>query len=102
MTEAKVSIGRIQKFLQTPEHEVEALAIEDDSDVDSASARDSDYAITLSNVTCHWNYDGFGPVGDPEKVVYDPHLIMALNNISANFEEGQLTCILGGEYRSEK
>ena len=89
MTEAKVSVGRIQKFLQTPEHGIQVPAIND------SSAN----VITLSNATCHWNYDGnghtFSSRGDPEEVDYDPHLIMALDNINANFDEGTLTCILG-------
>ncbi len=91
MTEAKVSIGRIQKFLQTPEHRIEVPAI-NDSDVSSTTV------ITLSNATCYWNYDGnptFSSRGDPEDVDYNPHLIMALDNINANFAAGQLTCILG-------
>eukprot|EP00985_Skeletonema_marinoi_P017655 scaffold9736_cov144-Skeletonema_marinoi.AAC.24 len=104
VTEAKVSVGRIQRFLQTPEHRIEVRPI-------NASTPCSTTVITLSNVTCHWNYDGNGLLvekelqsfsdstdgahGDPEKVDYYPHLIMALDNINANFAEGQLTCILG-------
>ena len=77
----------------------------------NASTPSSTTVITLSNVTSHWNYDGNGLLvekelqsfsdstdgahGDPENVDYDPHLIMALDNINANFAEGQLTCILG-------
>ena len=92
VTEAKVSVRRIQNFLQCPEHEVEVLTF-------NPSDASSPTVITLSNATCHWNYEGNGPKlssrDDPEKVDYDPHLIMALHNINTNFAEGQLTCILG-------
>lgn len=90
VTEAKVSVGRIQNFLQIPEHEVEVPTIDD-------SSASSAIAITLSNVTCHWNGKSDPKIsrGDPEEVDYDPSLIMALDNITANFEVGQLTCVLG-------
>jgi ABC-type multidrug transport system fused ATPase/permease subunit len=93
VSEAKVSVSRIQKYLQTPEHEVEVPSLEEYGDDD----KNKNIAIILSNATCHWNYDGNGSalMGDPEEAVYAPHLIMALNNINAKFEEGQLTCVLG-------
>ena len=85
-----MSVSRIQRFLQSPEHESEVLPFNPSDD-------NSTTVITLSNATCHWNYDGqkISPREDPEIVNYDPNLIMALDNISVTFAEGQLTCILG-------
>eukprot|EP00980_Cylindrotheca_fusiformis_P029799 scaffold23877_cov230-Cylindrotheca_fusiformis.AAC.1 len=87
VSEAYVSISRIQNFLEFPERpERESSGIEEGS-----------VAISMDDVTCHWNhvikiskltikeFEEAESSGAPA----------ALSNISIDFHQGQLTCIIG-------
>jgi ATP-binding cassette subfamily C (CFTR/MRP) protein 4 len=97
VSECWVSIGRIQKFLESPELETKTKAplLGDDS---------NDDAMVISNATCHWNIRRSTPIsmiptnttGEENSDEFESAgLIVALNNINLEFAVGQLTCIIG-------
>lgn len=106
VSECFVSIARIQRFLETPELEKRNAPLpllEND---------DSNAAIIASKVTCHWNSSGrnsralttassaSNSINDIHNDVEMKHmesfgLILALDDISVEFDRGTLTCIIG-------
>ena len=102
MSEANVSISRIQKFLETRElSSTEVPIIGNDSDRT---------AIVVSRATCHWNSSGTSseePASlkslsyssssdDIENNAFDSTgLAVALSNVNLSFDMGALTCIIG-------
>ena len=101
VSEAKVSVGRIQKFLETPELSSPQVPLI--GNVNKGAA------IVVSQATCHWNNNGSANVsivsaeqsssassGDIANVVFDSTgLVVALDNVNLDFCMGTLTCIIG-------
>jgi ABC-type multidrug transport system fused ATPase/permease subunit len=96
LSECTVSMGRIQRFIESP-----ILSSSRDDLVDC----NSDSAITVSNVTCLWDSDVIVPLITKSTVSNDDiedrvqtgnGLMVALDKINLEFELGQLTCIIGG------
>eukprot|EP00578_Thalassiosira_sp_NH16_P018260 CAMPEP_0181116794 /NCGR_PEP_ID=MMETSP1071-20121207/22145_1 /TAXON_ID=35127 /ORGANISM="Thalassiosira sp., Strain NH16" /LENGTH=1366 /DNA_ID=CAMNT_0023201071 /DNA_START=81 /DNA_END=4182 /DNA_ORIENTATION=+ len=100
VSECWVSISRIQKFLETPELDRNIgtpLLAEDDNSA----------AIIASEVTCHWNGNGrrrststvssgHSSKADLESKPMDTFgLIVALNEVTVEFDMGSLTCVIG-------
>ena len=89
MSECYVSIGRIQKFLESPELEKDIEMLED---------KDSQCAIKVSNVTCHWNTpraESISTVEDADEPLTTAGLAVALDKVNIEFNLGDLTCIIG-------
>ncbi|CAJ1947757.1 unnamed protein product [Cylindrotheca closterium] len=90
VSEAYVSIGRIQNFLESPEqHFTEST---DDSLADNV-------AISMDEVCCQWNHVRDVTTkkvtdGDDDETS-TASLASALTDISIDFEKGHLTCIIG-------
>lgn len=102
VSECWVSIGRIQKFLESPELEInpEVPLICDDN---------PEAALQISNATCHWNGSGTksstatvssnnsvsdnGSADDSE--MDTTGLVVAVNDVNLDFDLSQLTCIIG-------
>ena len=123
VSEAYVSITRIQKFLEFPERpSITITSIEEDN---NDNDKDTDSAISMSHVDCYWNYvkemsttkkssedkttkpipstGSVASTNDP-KSDYDKdadslssssNLIPALSDVTLDFKRGQLTCIIG-------
>ncbi len=102
VSECWVSIGRIQKFLESPELEEspeEPLLCDDNPDA----------ALQISNATCHWNGSGTrsstatvssnNSVSDNDSAddseLETTGLIVAVNDVNLDFDMSQLTCIIG-------
>jgi len=92
VSECYVSVGRIQKFLESPELENNIGILEDES---------SQCAMRVSNVTCHWNSaraESISTIDDIEDTTSNADtigLVVALDKITIGFELGQLTCVIG-------
>jgi len=100
VSECWVTISRLQRFLETPELEKsnEHPLLADDN---------GDAAIIASHVKCHWNGNGRSSSSstlsstnsansDSENKVMDSSgLIVALDDITLEFDMGTLTCIIG-------
>lgn len=100
VAECWVSISRIQRFLETPELEQQCEKLPDDYEIDGSTAT----AIIASHVTCHWNGSGRSPSistmslsgeSDANSVNNSFGLIIALDDVSLEFEMGNLTCVIG-------
>lgn len=88
VSECYVSVGRIQRFLETPEleNEIEFLGEETSQSC----------AISVCDVTCHWNNSRAESVSTMNTSDdTDAGLVVALDKINLEFELGQLTCIIG-------
>jgi len=102
VSECWVSIGRIQKFLESPELEInpEVPLICDDN---------PEAALQISNATCHWNGSGtrsssatvsssnsVSDNGSADVSEMDTTgLVVAVNDVNLDFDMSQLTCIIG-------
>ena len=82
MSEVKVSISRIQAFLEAPE-----LSSTQEPIIDSEQEFK---AIIVSQATCHWNSNT--TIG----LQHCNNDVIALGNINLEFEMGTLTSIIGG------
>ena len=95
VSECYVSISRIQNFLEFPEMPVKAI------NSDQQVAENERTAIRMDNMTCYWNdVHRFGNESKTAEDVADTSsdtagLIVALSNVTMEFERGKLTCILG-------
>lgn len=93
LSEAYVSISRIQKYLEYPE-------LPNPEKVSSTDLDNSNIAISIQDMTCHWNHvkeivqkdddDENDDDDDSQK-----SLSAALSNVSIDFKKGELTCIIG-------
>ena len=87
MSEAKVSVGRIQKFLEMPElcRPFQApLVVKGNVEA----------AVTVSRATCHWgNSDSHRSDNIDTNEVGSPNV--ALTNIDLKLDMGTLTCVIG-------
>ncbi len=97
MSEATVSISRIQKFLELPE--LSSL-----NTPPPLANEDGDASIVVSQATCHWNRSlqvkgpNFRVHGDPSSPNSNDEsagLVVALDNISLRFDKGTLTFVIG-------
>lgn len=93
VSECYVSVGRIQQFLESEELENDVGLIED---------AQTHCAMTVSNVTCHWNSaraESVSTIVDtddtPSLNANTLGLVIALDKINIEFNMGQLTCIIG-------
>ncbi|KAL7520054.1 hypothetical protein ACHAWX_004806 [Stephanocyclus meneghinianus] len=89
VSECYVSIGRIQKFLESPELE---------NDIEVLEETGSHCAIKVSNVTCHWNTpraESISTVEDADEPLSTAGLAIALDKVNIEFNLGELTCIIG-------
>lgn len=93
VSEAYVSIARIQRYLEYPEL----------PEHDSTQTDQGNLAICMEKVTCHWNLveDTISApslekeVVEQESTASDSLLSAALSDVSIDFQKGQLTCIIG-------
>lgn len=88
-----MSIGRIQRFLESPEQHVSNTAND---------ALEDGVAISMEAVCCQWNHVrdiSTKKIGDGEEEEDDEassaSLAAALKDVSIEFQRGQLTCIIG-------
>ena len=97
MSEAKVSISRIQKFLELPE-------LSSGKTPPPLTNEGGDASIVVSQATCHWNrslkvkepnFRVHGVPSSPNSTDESAGLSVALDNISLRFEMGTLTCVIG-------
>jgi ATP-binding cassette subfamily C (CFTR/MRP) protein 4 len=112
VAECWVSISRIQRFLETPELEQQCELLPPDDDDEDTTEDDANggsssaaTAIIASHVTCHWNGIGRSPSistiisssGESETNNNNNTfgLIVALEDVSVEFDMGSLTCIIG-------
>jgi hypothetical protein len=92
VSECYVSVGRIQRFLQSEELENEIGVIDDEL---------SHCAMRVTDVTCHWNstraesVSTIGETDDAASDVITTGLVVALEKINLEFKMGELTCIIG-------
>lgn len=90
VSEAYVSIGRIQKFLEYPELPTGLRC--DGTD-------DSDVALSMKEVTCHWNHlqetSRVPDMSEKSLEGSEASVANALSEVSIDFKKGQLTCIIG-------
>eukprot|EP00804_Cyclotella_cryptica_P018853 CCRYP_020942-RD/>CCRYP_020942-RD protein AED:0.33 eAED:0.33 QI:0/0.9/0.90/1/0.9/0.90/11/87/1336 len=90
VSECYVSIGRIQKFLESPELENDIEMLEEEEE--------SQCAIRVYNVTCHWNTpraESVSTIEDADEPRSTSGLAIALDKVNITFDLGQLTCIIG-------
>jgi ABC-type multidrug transport system fused ATPase/permease subunit len=86
VSEAYVSISRIQNYLEHPER----------PEHDSSRSKEGNVTISMEDVTCHWNHvEEISKSETKEAEELDSSLISALSKISIAFQKGQLTCIIG-------
>ena len=87
VSECYVSVGRIQKFLESPELENDIETSEDEGTC----------AISVSNVTCQWNNTRAESVSitDDDDTASVTGGSLALDKIDLDFPLGELTCIIG-------
>lgn len=92
VSECYVSVGRIQKFLESEELENEIGVIEDE---------ETQLAISVSDVTCHWNSaraESVSTIVESDDTTLNAStagLVVALDKISIDFNMGELTCVIG-------
>jgi ATP-binding cassette subfamily C (CFTR/MRP) protein 4 len=92
VSECYVSVGRIEKFLESPELENDIGMLEDE---------DSQCAMSVSNVTCHWNSASAESAStikgadDDDSATNNNIGVLALDKISIDFNSGELTCVIG-------
>lgn len=97
VSECYVSVGRIQKFLESPELDNTIGMLEDKPSFDEGAQ----CAINVCNVTCHWNstHSESGSTTEDSDEASSASknlgLVVALDNIALDFNMGQLTCIIG-------
>lgn len=93
VSECYVSIGRIQKFLESEELENEIGVLN--------NCDGSQYAMRVTNVICHWNstraesVSTIGETDDAASEAIRTGLVVALDKINIEFSMGELTCIIG-------
>ncbi|CAJ1953935.1 unnamed protein product [Cylindrotheca closterium] len=91
-SEAYVSIGRIQEFLESPEqHFTEST---------HDTLQNEQIAISMEDVCCQWNHVRDISTkkvtdDDDDDEISTASLAAALTDITIDFEKGQLTCIIG-------
>jgi ABC-type multidrug transport system fused ATPase/permease subunit len=86
VSEAYVSIARIQNYLESPER----------PEHESSRSNEGNVTISMEDVTCHWNHvEEISKSETEESEESDSSLISALSKISIDFQKGQLTCIIG-------
>ena len=97
MSEAKVSISRIQKFLELPE-------LSSVKTPPPLTKEEGHAPIVVSQATCHWNrslkvkghnFRVHGDQSTPNSTHESACLVVALDNISLRFDSGTLTCVIG-------
>ena len=106
VSEAFVSLSRIQRFLETPELEnyysndekempplLSTSTNNDDDDCDATF-------LVASDITCHWNGNGKIPTSNSsaDDIIDEAkssNLIVALEDINVKFDMGELTCVIG-------
>ena len=103
LSEAFVSISRIQRFLETPE--LENYYINDENIIipplSTSPTNDCDDdcdapALVASQITCHWNGNGKIPTAHSSADdIISSSLIIALEDINVKFDMGELTCVIG-------
>lgn len=88
VSECSVSISRLQQFLETPE-------LNKTNKQPPLTDDNGDAAIITSHVTCHWNNSGPDNNTNMERKQKELGLIVALDDISVEFDMGTLTCVIG-------
>ena len=99
VSECYVSVGRIQKFLESPELDNDIGMLEDGPSSDEGAQ----CAISVRNVTCHWNGNSTRAESvsttedsdDGAPASSNVGLVVALDKIALDFSMGELTCIIG-------
>ena len=76
LAECKVSVARIQRFLDAPE-----LPRGRDPPLPAAAGGATALALAVARATCHWHGDGRGAV--------------ALEDVTLDFPAASLTCVVG-------
>ena len=93
VSEAYVSVNRIQKFLEFPELP-DAMSRETRKAVEAPEQSD-EIAISLQHVSCNWNeVEQMGQPGSQDESV-QPTAIPALKDVTLDLKRGQLTCLVG-------
>lgn len=93
VSEAFVSIKRIQKFLEFPE--LPSISLDQQKKGSPAEEQPDDLALSLHVVNCNWNEVENVNINKSDSEVVVTSDTPALTDITIDFRRGQLTCLVG-------